>query len=203
MQQLITELISQGYLKTPAIIDAFYKIRRTDFLLPEFVNEAWVNDPLPIGHGQTNSQPLTVAFMLELLKPESGQKILDIGSGSGWTTALLAEIVGSKGKVSGLERVAELKEFGQKNASKYHFSNVEFFCRDGTKGLSDKAPFDRILVGAAAFEVPNSLKEQLKIGGRLVIPTESQEIKLIKKLGKNKFNETSYPGFVFVPLIEG
>ena len=202
MQELIAELISQGYLKTPAIIDAFYKIKRTDFLLPEFVAEESTNAPLPIGHGQTNSQPLTVAFMLELLKPELGQKILDIGSGSGWTTALLAEIVGAKGKVYGIERVAELKEFGQKNVSKYFFSNVEFFCRDGTKGLPDKAPFNRIMVGAAAMEVPLALKKQLKIGGRLVIPTSEQDIKLIIRVGQTEYQESSYPGFVFVPLIE-
>ncbi|HLC89842.1 MAG TPA: protein-L-isoaspartate O-methyltransferase [Patescibacteria group bacterium] len=202
MDELIQQLINEGYLKTPAIIDAFYKIKRRDFLPPDLAGEDAINAPLPIGHGQTISQPLTVAFMLELLKPETGQKILDIGSGSGWTTALLAEIVGPKGKVYGLERVADLKEFGEKNLAKYNFSNVEFFCRDGTKGLTEFALFDRILVGAAAFEVPKNLKDQLNLGGRLVIPTEEQDIKLIEKIGKDKFKEVSYPGFVFVPLIE-
>ena len=202
MWQLIQQLINQGYLKAPAIINAFQKIKRRDFLPENLAAEESVNTPLPIGHGQTNSQPLTVAFILELLKPQTGQKILDIGSGSGWTTALLAEIVGSAGKVFGVEIVAELKEFGQKNAAKYHFANIEFFCQNGAKGLPEYAPFDRILVSAAAFEIPKALKEQLEVGGRLVIPTTAQDIRLIERISENEYKETIYPGFVFVPLIE-
>lgn len=202
MEELIQQLISQGYLKTPAIIDAFYRVKRRDFLPPDLVEEESINAPLPIGHGQTISQPLTVAFMFELLKPETGQKILDIGFGSGWTTALLAEIVGPKGNVFGIERISELKKIGQENVAKYNFSNVEFFCQDGSKGLPNQAPFDRIIVAAAAFEIPGALKKQLKTGGRLVIPTAAQDIRLIEKIGKNEYKETIYPGFVFVPLIE-
>ena len=202
MHELIQELISQGYLKTPTIITAFNKIRRRDFLPPDLMGEESVNTPLPIGHGQTISQPLTVAFMLELLNPKLGQKILDIGSGSGWTTAMLAEIVGPKGRVFGIERKAELKEFGQENTAKYYFSNVEFFCQDGTKGLPKRAPFARIIVSAAAFEIPQALKEQLEINGRLVIPTADQDIRLIERINKDKYKENIYPGFVFVPLVE-
>ncbi|MFA5021489.1 MAG: protein-L-isoaspartate(D-aspartate) O-methyltransferase [Patescibacteria group bacterium] len=202
MQELITELIKQSYLKTPYIIDAFYKIKRRDFLPADLVSQESLNAPLPIGHGQTISQPLTVAFMFELLKPELGQKIVDIGSGSGWTTALLAEIVGPGGTVYAVERVPELEKFGQKNVSKYNFSNVEFFCQDGAKGLPEKAPFDRIIVAAAAYEVPKALKDQLKIGGRLVIPVADQSLRLIEKTGKNEYQERTYPGFTFVPLIE-
>lgn len=201
MENLIKELKSQGYLKTPAIIRAFLKIRRKDFMPDYLSHQEAENAPLPIGLGQTISQPLTVAFMLELLSPQAGQKILDVGSGSGWTSALLAEIVGPKGKVFALERLAELKEFGEKNAAKYNFSNLEFFCRDGTKGLKKEAPFDRILVSAAAIEVPKALKDQLAVGGRMVIPTAAQDIRLIEKIAKNQFKEKIYPGFVFVPLI--
>ena len=202
MNELIQQLINQGYLKTPAIVNAFYKIKRADFLSSDLVSEESVNAPLPIGHGQTISQPLTVAFMFELLKPEIGQKVLDIGSGSGWTTAMLAEIVGSFGQVFAIERVAALKEFGAKNVAKYSLSNVKFFCQDGAKGLPDHAPFDRILVSAAAYEIPKDLKRQLKVGGRMVIPTTAQDIRLIEKIGGNNYKETIYPGFVFVPLIE-
>lgn len=202
MNELIKQLIEQGYLKTPAIINAFYRIKRSNFLPKDIASEESVNAPLPIGHGQTNSQPLTVAFMIELLQPELNQKILDIGSGSGWTTALLAEIIGPKGKAFGIERVLELKEFGQRNVAKYHLDNVEFFCLDGTKGLPDYKPFDRILVSAAAFEIPKELKDQLKIGGRMVIPTTAQDLRLIEKINDKEFKETIYPGFVFVPLIE-
>ncbi len=94
---------------------AFKKIKREDFLLPEDRSKAGIDNALPIGYGQTISQPATVAFMLELLQPRAGDKILDVGSGSGWTTALLAEIVGKRGKVYGVERILELKNFGKQN----------------------------------------------------------------------------------------
>src|SRR3989338_1613072 len=115
MESLVQELISDGYLRSPQIIRAFQHVKRQDFLPEELVDEASVNYPLPIGHGQTISQPLTVAFMFELLDPAEGQKIMDIGSGSGWTTALLAEIVGPSGKIFAIERISELKESGEHN----------------------------------------------------------------------------------------
>jgi protein-L-isoaspartate(D-aspartate) O-methyltransferase len=202
MENLIKELIRQGYLKTPAIIGAFRLIRRRDFMPEEIAIQESINAPLPIGHGATISQPLTVAYMFELLKPAAGQNILDVGSGSGWTAALLAQMVGPKGRVSAIERIAELKEFGQKNAKKFNFTNLKFYCRDGTKGLPNKAPFDRILVSAAAAEIPKALKDQLKVGGRMVIPTAAEDIRLIEKIGSDKFKEKVYQGFVFVPLIE-
>jgi protein-L-isoaspartate(D-aspartate) O-methyltransferase len=201
MERLISQLVSDGYLRTPAIINSFHKIKRSDFLPENAVGKESFNAPLPIGCGQTNSQPLTVAFMIELLKPKPGQKILDVGCGSGWTSAILADIVGPGGRVFGIERIPQLKDFGQKNAAKYCLENVEFFCQDGSRGLPDYAPFDRILVSAAAHEIPNALKDQLKFGGRLVIPTVAQDIRLIKKISSNKFSENVYPGFVFVPLI--
>ena len=206
---LIDELIRDGYLKTPEIISAFRKIKREDFVLPENKSDSEINAPLPIGCGQTISQPLTVAFMLELLEPKEGEKILDIGSGSGWTTALLAEIVGGKGRVFALEVISELKEFGEKNVSRYNFIKkgiVLFIQGDGWQGLPEFAPFDKILVSAAASRIPEKLLEQIKINGRLVIPKgenyQTQEIVLINKIGKNKFKEKRFPGFIFVPLVE-
>lgn len=207
MSKLINQLIEQKYLKTPVIIEAFKKIKRADFVPreiikekgEEFVNE--YNAPLPISYGQTISQPLTVAFMLELLKPKQGNIILDIGSGSGWQTAMLCEIVGDKGFIYAIELVPELKNFGQDNVLKYNFKNVEFICGDGSNGLLDKAPFDRIIAAAAANEIPKAWKEQLKIDGRIVAPVRNSIWLLIKK-SKNKFEEKEYPGFAFVPLIE-
>ena len=116
---LIDKLIRDGWLKTPRIIKSFRKIKRIDFLPEEIKNLAEVDEALPIGFEQTISQPLVVAFMLELLQPEPGNKILDVGSGSGWTNALLGQIVGSKGRVISLEIIPELKEFGRRNAEKY------------------------------------------------------------------------------------
>jgi len=143
MSKLIHSLIQQGWLKTPQIIKAFQKVKREDFLPKEIKGLAELNEALPIGYGQTISQPLVVAFMLELLQPREGEKILDIGSGSGWTSALLAEIVGEKGKVIAMEIVPELVEFGKNNVKKYNFIEkkiVEFVWGDGSKGYPKEAP---------------------------------------------------------------
>ena len=206
MPKLIEQLIEQNYLKSPRIIEAFRKIKRADFLPKEVIKQEGgefveeYNAPIQIGYGQTISQPLTVAFMLELLQPKKGDKVLDIGSGSGWQTALLAEIVGDKGFVYAIERIPELKIFGENNVAKYNFKNVEFINGDGSRGLADKALFDKIIAAASAQEIPFIWKEQLKIGGRLVRRLDNSIWLLIKK-DKNKFKEKEYPGFVFVPLI--
>jgi len=157
VDKLINDLTGGGYLKTDKIVEAFRKIKRADFVLEKDKAEAYSNYPLAIGFGQTISQPLTVAFMLELLSPQAGEKILDIGSGSGWTVALLAELVGSQGRVYGLEVIDELVEFAKNNVEKYSFikKGIAFVWQgDGYEGLSDLSPFDKIIVSAAAPTVP-------------------------------------------------
>ncbi|MEW5907595.1 MAG: protein-L-isoaspartate O-methyltransferase [Patescibacteria group bacterium] len=203
MKQLIAELLESGYLKTPRIIEAFKKIDRKDFVLERYKNEAYLNTPLPIGHGQTISQPLTVAFMLELLQPDSDNKILEIGSGSGWQTTLLAEIVGEQGRIFAMEIIPDLEAFGRKNISKYNFLKrgiVKSFCRNANKGLEEEAPFDRIIAAASAERLPEAWKKQLKINGRLVAPVQNSIYLLVKK-EENRFEEQSYPGFAFVPFV--
>ncbi len=200
---LIDNLIEQGWLKTPNIISAFKKIKRVDFLPEDSKNLAELNGALPIGYGQTISQPLVVAFMLEQLQPEQGHKVLDVGSGSGWTTALLSEIVGEKGKVIAIELISELKEFGEKNASKYNFVKkgiAEFICADGSKGYEEEAPFDRILASASAQKIPLAWKKQLKTGGRIVTPIKTSIWVFVKET-EDSFEEIEHPGFAFVPLI--
>lgn len=203
MRQMLKDLISAGYLKTPRIIEAFQRIDRKDFVLDEYKDEAYINAPLPIGYGQTISQPLTVAFILELLQPEPGNKILDVGSGSGWQTALLADIVGDEGKVFAVEIIPELVEFGRKNVSKYNFIKkgvVKLLNLNAVKGLPDEAPFDRIIAAASGEEIPLAWKEQLMAGGRLVTPVKDAVHLLIKK-EDGIFEEQSYSGFAFVPFV--
>lgn len=217
---LIDDLIKEEWLKTPEIISAFRKIKRIDFLPEEMKDLAEIDEAMPIGLGQTISQPLVVAFMLELLEPKKGEKILDIGSGSGWTSALLAEIVGEQGKVVAIEVIPKLKEFGEKNVAKYNFiekGRVQFICEDGSKGCQKEAPFDKILASAAlaaakggkedlssltaAVNLPEVWKEQLRVGGKIVVPINSS-IWLFTKKNEKEFEEEEHPGFVFVPLIE-
>ncbi|MDP3990723.1 MAG: protein-L-isoaspartate O-methyltransferase [Candidatus Nealsonbacteria bacterium] len=185
--------------------DAFKKIKREDFL-PENIKEmAHMDMALSIGYKQTISQPTVVVFMLEKLQPQPGDKILDIGAGSGWTSALLAEVVGETGKVIALEIVPELKEFGEKNVAKYNFikkGRAKFVLADGTKGYEKEAPFDKILCSAASYgQIPPAWKNQLKIGGRIVSPIDSS-IWVFEKQAENKFKVIEYPGFAFVPLVE-
>ena len=165
--------------------------------------QTYANEPLPIGFGQTISQPWTVAFMLEKLQPAAGQKVLDIGSGSGWQTAFLAQIVGERGKVIGLELIPELARQSAKNIARYGFigrRTVELHCLNGAKGFPAAAPFDRIISAAAAERVPSAWLEQLKIDGLLVAPVDST-IVVMEKLAPDKFNTQTFPGFAFVPFV--
>lgn len=210
MKELVQKLVDLGYLRTSRIIEAFSDIDREDFVPEEEIPEAHGNYPLPIGYGQTISQPLTVAFMLELLEPKPGDRILDIGSGSGWQTAILSHIVGESGHVYALEIISRLSKIGEENCQKYSFVKkgiATFHVGDGWLGLPDYAPFDKIIIAAAAEEVPKDLLDQLKVGGRLVAPIGHpglQDIVLIEKHGEDSqdLKEERFPGFTFVPLVK-
>ncbi len=201
---LVDDLIKEGWLKTDKVIDAFRSIDRADFMPEEIRNLAEVNEAFSIGFDQTISQPLVVAFMIEKLQVSEGDIVLDIGSGSGWTTALLSYLVGDKGKVVALEVIPELREFGEKNVSKYNFikkGTAQFALADGTKGYKSEAPFDKILASAAVQDkIPLAWKKQLKEGGIIVTPVRHSIWVLEKKGGKLKKEE--HEGFTFVPLIE-
>ena len=200
MKKLIEELMSMGYLKTPRIIEAFRKVDRKDFILEDLQHEAYGNYPLPIGDGQTISQPLTVAFMLELLNPAEGDKILEVGAGSGWQTALLAELVGRKGKVVAIERIPKLAKMAQRNLARYKYTQIELVLGDGAEGYDRQAPYDKIIAAASASSIPKAWEKQLKISGIAVFPL-GNSIYLITKTKENRFERKEYPGFVFVPLI--
>lgn len=203
MRLLVNKLINKGYLKTDLIIDAFSEIGRIEFVPKELEKEAEADIPLPIGFGQTISQPLTVAFMFELLDPQRGHNVLDIGSGSGWTASLFSYIVGKNGKVTAVERIPELCEWGKGNADKYKFVSegiAEFHVADGNFGFAENSPYDRILVSAMANEIPQALKDQLKVGGKMVIPVNN-DIWYLEKKSEDEFYKEEYPGFSFVPLV--
>jgi protein-L-isoaspartate(D-aspartate) O-methyltransferase len=199
MHELVDAMISSGTLQTPSIIDAFRAVDRKYFVPKVWSNEAYMDNPLPIGDGQTISQPSTVAFMLEKLAPKKGDKVLDIGSGSGWTTALLCHIVGEEGSVTGLERVTALVQMGQENLSKFDLAHGCIKHAANQLGIPGEQ-FDRILVSAAAEEIPEELFAQLKVGGTLVIPVENS-IYQCTKLSEEEIKIEEFYGFVFVPLI--
>jgi protein-L-isoaspartate(D-aspartate) O-methyltransferase len=188
---------------------AFRAVPRAKFVLPEYENQVDRDAPLPIGFGQTISQPTTVQMMLKWLEVEPGNKILDVGSGSGWTTALLAYLTGPKGRVYAVELIPELVEFGRQNCKKLGIKDVEFHQAGKQYGLPHLGPYDRILVSAAAQVLPQELLGQLKPGGpstgsgraKLVIPVKN-DILEIEKLPDGQIETLTHPGFVFVPLLK-
>jgi protein-L-isoaspartate(D-aspartate) O-methyltransferase len=199
-QAQLLQQLQATVLKTLAIIQAFSVIDRADFVPPDYQSEAYEDIALPLGFGSTISQPTTVAIMLELLKPQSGDCVLDIGSGSGWTTALLGHIVGKEEKVFGVELVPELVALGQKSIDRYHMPQVTIMqAKSDVLGLPEQGLFDKILVSAASTSLPQDLVDQLKIGGTLVIPINSSVFK-IDKISTKKVQTHELPGFAFVPL---
>ncbi|MDP2703716.1 MAG: protein-L-isoaspartate(D-aspartate) O-methyltransferase [bacterium] len=200
--KLLQSLIRDGYLKTPSVTQAFERIDRKKFVRESEKEYAYLNSALPIGHEQTISQPLVVAFMLELLEPKKGEKILEIGSGSGWQTALLADIVGTKGKITAIERIPELTQEAKKHLARYPRLKTRFEMLDGdaSKGYEPNAPYDKIIAAASTKKLPKEWKDQLKIGGYIVAPVRESIVRLEKK-GANEFEKKEFYGFVFVPLI--
>jgi len=179
---------------------AFAAIKREHFLPEEVRAQVWLDAPLPIGFGQTNSQPSTVHQMLEWLDAQPGHNVLDVGSGSGWTSALLGHIVSKNGRVYAVEKVPELLDFGRSNCEKLGIKNVRFFEAGKTLGLPEFAPYGRILVSAAANSLPSELVDQLKVGGRLVIPVKN-DILVIDRLTDSEVETERHPGYQFVPLV--
>ncbi|MFQ5531451.1 MAG: protein-L-isoaspartate O-methyltransferase [Candidatus Nanoarchaeia archaeon] len=198
--QLLKSLKANGFSKQ--ILEAFEKTPREKFIPESLVLEAYEDTAQPIGHGQTISQPYTIATMLELLQIEKDQKVLEIGSGCGYVLALLSNIVGEKGRVYGVEIVKELYEKSRENIKDHE--DIMVYNRQGTKGLSEKAPFDRILISAALEEIPNSLVNQLKSDGLIVAPIGKRYEQSLVVFKKNKSKLSvikKIPGFIFVPFI--
>ncbi len=200
-QQLLKSLKEMGF--SEKILDAFSAVKREDFVPPEFKYNAYEDTPLPIGSGQTISQPHTIAIMLSELDLRKGQKVLELGSGCGYVLALISKIVGNEGKVFGVEIISELAKKSKENLENYN--NIKIYNKSGFRGLPEQAPFDRILVSAACRELPEELLGQLKEGGILVLPKGprfEQELMVFQRKGNVFEIKKKIPGFIFVPFVE-
>ena len=197
---MVAEQLRARGIRDERVLDAMARVPRHEFVRPENRDEAYDDHPLPIGEGQTISQPFVVAAMLEALALRPEDVVLEVGTGSGYETAVLAELVG---KVYSVERFASLADRARDLLARLGYENVTVFHGDGSLGMPDAGPFDAIAVSAAAPQVPRPLIEQLRDGGRLVIPVGSsfaQQLQLVRKIGDS--STTLYmDGVRFVPLI--
>ncbi len=194
-----TQIISRG-VKNKEVIRAMLKVPRHMFVPEELIEKAYDDMALPIGEGQTISQPYMVAIMTELLEPEYNNKVLEIGTGSGYQAAVLAEIVR---EVYTVERIASLSEKARQIVRDLGYENIFFKIGDGTLGWPEESPFDRIIITAAAPEIPDTLINQLSEGGIIVAPVGSRYSQILVKGIKKKgslITDSSVP-CVFVPLI--
>ena len=184
-----------------SVLDAFMAVPRELFVDPAYRDESYADHPLPIFCGQTISQPTTVILMLQLLDVLPGQRVLEIGTGSGYNAALLAKLAGT---VVTVERHEKLAELARENLKLAGLENVVVIAGDGKKGCARLAPFDRIIVTAAAYQVPPQLKDQLAVGGFLVAPvgaTHGCEMLKLCKTSPEHFQTSSHGLFSFVPLV--
>lgn len=183
-----------------AVAAAFAAAPRAGFLPRRERSRADFDGPVLIGHGQTNSQPRTVEAMLRLLEVAPGHRVLDVGAGSGWTTALLAHLVGDTGWVVGVELVPQLAQWGAENLSAAGISNAELrTAAPGVLGVPEQAPYDRILVSAEARDVPAPLLDQLGDHGRMVLPVNGVMTLVDRRAGEDRYSVHGH--YRFVPLV--
>jgi protein-L-isoaspartate(D-aspartate) O-methyltransferase len=196
-----TQLESRG-VRDQRVLDAMRAVPRHEFVPESLRDQAYEDHPLPIGAGQTISQPYIVAAMLEHLALEPSDRVLEVGTGSGYVTALLSRLCG---EVYSIERHAELATSAEAILARLGYRNVRVRVADGGLGWPDYAPFDAILVSAAACEVPSALLAQLREGGRMIVPIgppAAQQLQLIRKVdGRSEVQ--ALEGCRFVPLVEG
>lgn len=205
-EELVLKLQSYGYIKSENVKNALLKVPREEFIPPENKQNAYNDQPLPIGEGQTISAPHMVAIICEKLKLENGMKILEIGTGFGYNAAVVAEIIGPNGHLFTTERIESLANEAEENLKRTGYDeNVTVLHTDGTRGLNEKAPFDRIYATASAPHVPEPLKDQLKVSGRLLTPigpqSNFQELVCILRVSKDRYESHKLGGVAFVPMI--
>ena len=199
---LIKSLRNKGF--SDEIVRAFLKIKRENFIHKSLLESAYEDTALPIGYEQKISQPYTIALMLSELGLRPGQKVLEVGSGSGYVLALLSEISKGKGKIFGMEIIRELAEKSRKILADR--KNIKIYNKSGFGGLFGEAPFDKVLVSAAVREIPKNLLNQLNPNGGIIVapkgPVFEQSIVVIKRKGNNFKTKKEIPGFIFVPLVD-
>ena len=198
---LVESLKEKGFSKQ--IVSAFSKVKRENFVPKNLKDMAYEDTSLPIGKGQTISQPYTIALMLSLLELKKGQKVLEVGSGCGYVLALLSEITGKDGKIFGVEIIPELAAKSRENLK--GFKNISAHAGNGKLGIPKEAPFDRIMISAGYKEIPRLLIEQLKEKGIIVAPIGikyGQSLVPYKKVNSGLELKKEIPGFIFVPLID-
>jgi len=202
--ELVDGLIRRGYATKREVAEALMKVPREEFVPRSLMDEAYIDTPLPIGSGQTISAPHMVAMMVEALDLRPGQKVLEVGGGSGYHAAVTAELVSPGGHVFTVERLPELVEFARDNITRTGYSDsVTVILSDGSVGLPSEAPFDRIFVACGAPAVPEPLKSQLKDGGLMLVPVGGrmyQDLVRIERRGDRYIRE-DLGGCVFVPLV--
>jgi len=198
-ERMVSSQLAVRGIKDPIILDAMKKVPRHLFVPEDLLSRAYSDEPLPIGEGQTISQPYIVGYMTEVLALQGGERVLEIGTGSGYQTAILAEIAQ---KVFTVELIEALSHRAQEILKKLKYTNILYKIGDGTYGWDEQAPFDAIIVTAAPDKVPRSLEEQLKIGGKMIIPVGSafQELVFITR-GKKRFKRKKLLPVRFVPLV--
>ncbi len=199
-QQMVRTLIEQG-IRDPKVLDAFRKVPRHLFLDEALWPQAYDDHPLPIGEKQTISQPYMVAIMTEALQLKKTDQVLEIGTGSGYQAAILAELAD---RVFTIERVPDLAKRARRTLDLLRYTNIVTRIGDGTQGWREEGPFDAIVVTAAAPDAPDPLLKQLEIGGRMVIPIgdeQLQDLMLYMKDGEDRYHEENYGGCRFVKLI--
>lgn len=204
-EKMVENLRRRGYLDSEEVIEAFREVPREDFVPSRVKENAYADRPLPIGRGQTISAPSMIAIMLEALDLKGGQRVLEVGTGSGYNAALLAEIVGEDGSVYTLERLESVAETGRKNLESTGYGWVKVIVCDGTKGYSEGSPWDRILVTACAPDIPEPLVDQLGVDGMMAAPVGShhmsQRLTIVKKSEEGEIEVEKRGGCAFVPLV--
>lgn len=201
---MVERLVSYGYLRSRRVIEAMLRVPRHEFVPEDKKKYAYSDEPLPIGEGQTISAPHMIAIMCEALEIARDHRILEVGAGSGYH-ACVVSVIADRGEVYSVERHERLADLARRNISRAGCcGRVTIVVGDGTLGYREKAPYDRIYVTAGAPSVPPPLLEQLKVGGKLLIPVGSklgQELKRITRVGEEEYREENLGGCVFVPLV--